>query len=175
MERSGIRVLGSPFPRIPLHFIRSYAGLIIEILYFYVSANLMMVYDASKLNEKDCRGAPDWVIEVLSPSTTSKNPSKRSLPPAFSLGARPSWPPFQRARRPRSQGEWTLTNPIRKESLYERHGIREYLAGPPHGPIPSPLSFGRQGIAAAINRRNWRQYRGCFIGFGHRVGVYVHG
>ena len=29
--------------------------------------------DESKLDEKGCRGAPDWVIEVLSPSTASKD------------------------------------------------------------------------------------------------------
>ncbi len=54
-----------------------------------VQPDLVVVCDASKLDEKGCRGAPDWVIEVLSPSTASKDH-------------------------------------VRKKSLYERHGVREY-------------------------------------------------
>jgi len=54
-----------------------------------VQPDLAVVCDASKLDEKGCRGAPDWVIEVLSPSTASKDH-------------------------------------VRKKSLYERHGVREY-------------------------------------------------
>jgi len=54
-----------------------------------VQPDIVVVCDASKLDEKGCRGAPDWVIEVLSPSTASKDH-------------------------------------VRKKSLYERHGVREY-------------------------------------------------
>ena len=54
-----------------------------------VQPDILVVCDASKLDEKGCRGAPDWVIEVLSPSTASKDH-------------------------------------VRKKSLYERHGVREY-------------------------------------------------
>lgn len=34
-----------------------------------VQPDLVVVCDSSKLDDKGCRGAPDWVIEVLSPST----------------------------------------------------------------------------------------------------------
>jgi len=34
-----------------------------------VQPDLIVVCDRDKLDERGCRGAPDWVIEVLSPST----------------------------------------------------------------------------------------------------------
>ena len=34
-----------------------------------VQPDLVVVCDRSKLDERGCRGAPDWVIEILSPST----------------------------------------------------------------------------------------------------------
>ena len=34
-----------------------------------VQPDLVVVCDRSKLDDKGCRGAPDWVVEVLSPST----------------------------------------------------------------------------------------------------------
>ncbi|MCX8049886.1 MAG: Uma2 family endonuclease [Methylohalobius sp.] len=34
-----------------------------------VQANLCVVCDPQKLDERGCRGAPDWVVEVLSPAT----------------------------------------------------------------------------------------------------------
>ena len=36
-----------------------------------VQPDLMVVCDPNKLDERGCRGAPDWVVEVLSPSTAS--------------------------------------------------------------------------------------------------------
>lgn len=33
----------------------------------------MAVCDPSKLDERGCRGAPDWIIEVLSPATAAKD------------------------------------------------------------------------------------------------------
>lgn len=35
-----------------------------------VQPDMVVVCDRSKLDERGCRGAPDWVMEVLSPSTT---------------------------------------------------------------------------------------------------------
>lgn len=35
----------------------------------YVEPDLSVICDASKLDEKGCGGAPDWVIEVVSPSS----------------------------------------------------------------------------------------------------------
>ncbi|MBI4756619.1 MAG: Uma2 family endonuclease [Betaproteobacteria bacterium] len=34
-----------------------------------VQPDIVVVCDAAKLDERGCRGAPDWVIEVLSPGT----------------------------------------------------------------------------------------------------------
>ncbi len=41
----------------------------------YLLPDLIVVCDLSKLEEKGCMGAPDWVVEVLSPSTGSKDMS----------------------------------------------------------------------------------------------------
>jgi Uma2 family endonuclease len=38
-----------------------------------VQPDILVVCDPAKLNEKGCRGAPDWVIEILSPSTSKKD------------------------------------------------------------------------------------------------------
>ena len=39
----------------------------------YLEPDLTVVCDLSKLDEKGCWGAPDWVVEVLSPSTEKKD------------------------------------------------------------------------------------------------------
>lgn len=54
-----------------------------------VQPDLAIVCDTAKLDDKGCRGAPDWVIEVLSPYSAAHDQ-------------------------------------IRKRTLYERHGVREY-------------------------------------------------
>ncbi len=42
--------------------------------------DLLVVCDKNKLDDNGCRGAPDWIIEVLSPSTALKDMhSKRDL------------------------------------------------------------------------------------------------
>jgi len=38
-----------------------------------VQPDIVVVCDENKLDEKGCRGAPDWIIEVLSPSTAAKD------------------------------------------------------------------------------------------------------
>lgn len=38
-----------------------------------VQPDISVVCDPAKLDERGCRGAPDWVIEVLSPSTAAKD------------------------------------------------------------------------------------------------------
>ncbi len=38
-----------------------------------VKPDLSVICDPSKLDEAGCRGAPDWVIEILSPSTMEKD------------------------------------------------------------------------------------------------------
>lgn len=39
----------------------------------YVEPDLSIICDRSKLDEKGCHGAPDWVIEVVSPSSKSRD------------------------------------------------------------------------------------------------------
>ena len=39
----------------------------------YLEPDLTVVCDLSKLDEKGCHGAPDWVVEVLSPGTSRKD------------------------------------------------------------------------------------------------------
>jgi len=38
-----------------------------------VQPDLLVVCDSKKITPRGCRGAPDWIIEVLSPSTASKD------------------------------------------------------------------------------------------------------
>ena len=35
----------------------------------YVEPDISVICDKNKLDEKGCNGAPDWIIEVISPST----------------------------------------------------------------------------------------------------------
>ena len=35
----------------------------------YVEPDISVICDKNKLNEKGCNGAPDWIIEIVSPST----------------------------------------------------------------------------------------------------------
>ena len=35
----------------------------------YVEPDIAVICDPSKLNDKGCNGAPDWVIEIVSPSS----------------------------------------------------------------------------------------------------------
>lgn len=37
--------------------------------YTYVEPDISVICDPSKLNEKGCQGAPDWVIEIVSPGS----------------------------------------------------------------------------------------------------------
>ncbi|MFZ2959503.1 MAG: Uma2 family endonuclease [Candidatus Ozemobacteraceae bacterium] len=44
-----------------------------------VQPDLVVVCDSSKLDDKGCRGAPDLVIEILSPSTSAKDQIKKQF------------------------------------------------------------------------------------------------
>ena len=45
-----------------------------------VQPDLAIVCDSSKIDDRGCRGAPDWIIEILSPGTAAKDfTTKRSL------------------------------------------------------------------------------------------------
>jgi Uma2 family endonuclease len=39
--------------------------------------DLTVVCDPKKIDERGCRGAPDWVIEVLSPATAAHDQTKK--------------------------------------------------------------------------------------------------
>ena len=38
-----------------------------------VQPDLVVVCDPKKLDDPGCKGAPDWVVEILSPHTTAKD------------------------------------------------------------------------------------------------------
>lgn len=39
----------------------------------YLEPDLSVICDPSKLDEKGCHGAPDWIIEIVSPSSKSRD------------------------------------------------------------------------------------------------------
>lgn len=39
----------------------------------YIEPDISVVCDSNKLDEKGCNGAPDWVIEITSPSSASRD------------------------------------------------------------------------------------------------------
>ncbi|MBO4996989.1 MAG: Uma2 family endonuclease [Lachnospira sp.] len=39
----------------------------------YIEPDISVICDLSKLDEKGCHGAPDWVIEIVSPSSKSRD------------------------------------------------------------------------------------------------------
>ncbi|MBQ6398527.1 MAG: Uma2 family endonuclease [Clostridia bacterium] len=56
----------------------------------YVEPDLSVICDPSRLTEKGCDGAPDWIIEVLSPST-AMNDYVRKLALYAKAGVREYW------------------------------------------------------------------------------------
>ncbi len=79
MEKKGIcKVLPAPF-----------AVYIKEDDHNYVEPDISVICDEDKLDEKGCHGAPDWVVEIVSPSSK-------------------------------------VMDCVRKRSLYETAGVREY-------------------------------------------------
>jgi Uma2 family endonuclease len=55
-----------------------------------VQPDLVVVCDPARLDERGCRGAPDWVVEILSPRTAAKDQvRKRALYEAH--GVREYW------------------------------------------------------------------------------------
>ncbi|WP_040295226.1 Uma2 family endonuclease [Beggiatoa alba] len=55
-----------------------------------VQPDISVICDPQKLDDKGCRGAPDWIIEILSPSTAFKDmDTKRTL--YESHGVREYW------------------------------------------------------------------------------------
>jgi len=51
-----------------------------EAVVTVVQPDIAVICDPAKLDDKGCRGAPDWIIEVLSPATAAKDQiQKRAL------------------------------------------------------------------------------------------------
>lgn len=45
----------------------------------YVEPDISVICDPSKLDEKGCHGAPDWIIEIVSPGSKSMDYMKKLL------------------------------------------------------------------------------------------------
>lgn len=56
----------------------------------YVEPDLAIVCDPGKIDERGCHGAPDWVIEVVSPSTKGMDYGRKQLL-YFTAGVREYW------------------------------------------------------------------------------------
>ncbi|NLG84767.1 MAG: Uma2 family endonuclease [Firmicutes bacterium] len=44
-----------------------------ELIETVVQPDLLVVCDPEKLDERGCKGAPDWIVEILSPQTAAKD------------------------------------------------------------------------------------------------------
>lgn len=58
--------------------------------YNYVEPDISVVCDKDKLDEKGCQGAPDWLIEIVSPSSKSMD-YERKVKLYREAGAREYW------------------------------------------------------------------------------------
>ncbi len=56
----------------------------------YLEPDITVICDPSKLDEKGCHGAPDWVIEIVSPSSRPRDYIKKMIKYA-SAGVREYW------------------------------------------------------------------------------------
>ncbi|MBQ8306664.1 MAG: Uma2 family endonuclease [Blautia sp.] len=56
----------------------------------YVEPDLSVICDTDKLDEKGCHGAPDWVVEIVSPSSTAHD-QIRKLNKYKAAGVREYW------------------------------------------------------------------------------------
>lgn len=58
--------------------------------YNYLEPDISVICDPSKLDEKGCHGAPDWIIEIVSPGSRSMDYYKK-LFKYSSAGVREYW------------------------------------------------------------------------------------
>ena len=56
----------------------------------YVEPDISVICDKGKLTEEGCKGAPDWIIEIVSPSSRSMDYNKK-LFKYSAAGVRESW------------------------------------------------------------------------------------
>lgn len=85
LQNSSCQVFDAPFDvRLEPHPIHD------EASFHVVQPDIVVVCDTSKLDDHGCIGAPDWVIEIVSPSTASQDHIiKRQLYERF--GVREYW------------------------------------------------------------------------------------
>ena len=56
----------------------------------YVEPDIVVICDRDKLDDKGCHGAPDWVIEIVSPSSKTMDNYKK-LGAYIEAGVREYW------------------------------------------------------------------------------------
>lgn len=56
-----------------------------------VQPDVLVVCDADKLDKRGVRGAPDWIVEVLSPSTAGPTRSKSAISTSATASANTGW------------------------------------------------------------------------------------
>ena len=45
----------------------------------YTIADISVICDRNKLDEKGCQGAPDWIIEIVSPSSKTMDYERKVI------------------------------------------------------------------------------------------------
>lgn len=83
--------------------------------YNYVEPDISVICDTKKLDEKGCHGAPDWVIEIISPGTKSMDYFKKLFKYQTS-GVREYW----------------IVDPAKEEIIvyhFEKETMEEYAFG----------------------------------------------
>jgi len=90
-----------------------------------VQPDISVICDKTKLDDKGCRGAPDWIIEVLSPSTALRDMNtKRDL--YQSHGVREYW----------------LVNPSERWLMVYRLNVQGHYAVPDMFGLEEPTPVG---------------------------------
>lgn len=57
---------------------------------FYIEPDISVICDPNKISQKGCKGAPDWIIEIVSPSNSSHDYVKK-LNLYLDAGVREYW------------------------------------------------------------------------------------
>ena len=76
----------------------------------YVEPDISVICDKSKLDEKGCHGAPDWVIEVVSPSSRPMDYLKKLIK-YQTAGVREYW----------------IVDPLKNQVVVYRFDTQDYL------------------------------------------------
>ena len=71
-------------------FIAPYAVFLNKDRFNYVEPDISVICDQNKLTDKGCEGAPDWIIEIVSPSSRKMDYYKKMLK-YLNAGVREYW------------------------------------------------------------------------------------